>query len=153
MERHLSGTKILKDSRVCVGFSAGGERFGTDVNYQRFLLCGIYLGVAATTVEKQDEVLIPVHMIKALIDFRETLGFIVDKPFEPHTNMLKKAFELVGYEVIFSVTPDYYLVIDGVVKISEKEQVSRRQCLNFKRNGVEYKHFLMRMMLSLAYDF
>jgi hypothetical protein len=151
---HFSGIKIVEEGGRYVGFNAGDEHFGPDVDFSKFLLCGCYVGFATAYIEKRNEVLIPVRLIKNLLAIRETLE-IGDKPLIPHMIMLKKAFALIGYDAGVSIKQGYFLDIEIVGKMSEgvEGKDDRQNCIRFRKNGADDDIFLGRMLLSLVWFF
>lgn len=148
---HFRHVKSIRDKEQgkYLGFSAGGVQFGTEVNWKKFLLCGCYIGFAKTSLEKHHDALVPVDLVKKLYDFRQTM-IIGSNPLGAHMALLKKAFELIGYEVTVSLRNVFFLdiaIVDKLAAVAGKADQAKH--IRFLKNGVEDDILLGRMMYSL----
>lgn len=147
---HLSGITVVKKGKIPADIQANSEIYDLLI-LPAFTLCACYLGYANSKILEEEKVEIPVGLIWDLFDF--TSGLTAERQImDRHMMIVKKSFELLGFDADLSVKNQNIVVIDGISKITDRES-GQTKCVGFNEKGINPDIFLQMLVPALHRSF
>jgi len=134
-----------------LGYAVRGRTYPGDAT--RFLLCALYIGLAATYALGKTKLKIPVSLIwklSAFIDVEKGLDEYREKHkmVGCHKKVLEESFRILGYTAKLAIKDKYYVVVKKSSKIAGAGAEADADSISFDLKGEDQETFSWRLYLS-----